>query len=539
MNMGKIKYPVGIQSFEKIRREEYLYVDKTDIIHKLVSEGVYYFLSRPRRFGKSLTISTIEALFKGKRELFKGLAIDSLDWDWQPHEVLHLDLNTQNYRENESLANILDWHLDRWERQYGIKTVASSFESRFSNVILKAFEISGRGVVILVDEYDKPLLANISNPERRDRFRNQLQSFYGVLKSLDQYIRFGMLTGVSRFSKVSIFSSLNNLNDISLTNKFNSICGITDPELSEYFAEGMEEMARKLDMTTNQVHDELKANYDGYHFSKSGSDIYNPFSLLNTFYHNEFGSYWLATGTTSSLLDVLNVDTYPIRELEGCRCSENMLNGADIFLSDPIPFFFQTGYLTIKGYDPEFQEFTLGLPNREVAQGFNDVVLKTWMRRSEPTSLISTFVRDVREGHVEAFMDKLQSFFAGIPYDHAAASKHSGEEEYSELRGDREVHYQNVMYVIMRLMGFYTHTEFRTSRGRIDMLVETTDYIYVMEFKLDSTAEEALKQIDEKGYTLPFRTSGKMIFKIGANFDTKTRRMSQWLCEKEAYKENP
>lgn len=531
--MGKVKYPVGIQSFEKIRRENYLYVDKTELIHKIVSEGVYYFLSRPRRFGKSLLISTLEALFKGKRELFRGLAIDSLEWDWQTYEVLHLDLNTQNYKEEDSLYANLDWHLKRWESQYGITDTAPKLENRFSDVILKANEISGRQVVILIDEYDKPLLANIDNAELQNKFRNMLQGFYSVMKTFDPYIKFAMLTGVTRFSKVSIFSSLNNLSDISIEPDFNDICGVSETELSSYFKDSIDEMAKKLNVSPTEMHDLLKANYDGYHFSAYGDDIYNPFSLLNTFKFNRIGSYWMATGTTSSLLKVLDINDYPIRKLENCRCTENELNGADIFLSDPIPFFYQSGYLTIKEYDPEFDDYVLGLPNKEVSQGFNDLVLKAWMRQPDSGNPIKNFVEDVREGNVDEFMERIQAFFAGIPYDHAKKAKRCDGESSSEIQGDREVHYQNVMYVIMKLMGFYTHTEYRTSSGRIDMVVETYDYIYVMEFKIDSTAEEALRQIDEKSYPLQFSKSGKTVFKIGANFDTNTRRLSDWKAEKE------
>ncbi len=531
--MSKIKYPIGIQSFSEIRNGGYIYVDKTEFIHQLVAEGKYYFLSRPRRFGKSLMISTLEALFRGKRELFKGLAIDSLEWEWQTYEVLHLDLNVRDYENDDSLKTILDRHLGKWESIYDIKPGTDIPEDRFIAIIEKAYNISGKGVVILVDEYDKPLLATISKPKLQERFRKQLQAFYSVLKSLDPYIKFGMLTGVSRFSKVSIFSSLNNLRDISLEPDFNSLCGISEPELSLYFNESMKLMSERLNISPYELHNQLKFNYDGYHFAAYGDDVYNPFSLLNTFSSNRIGSYWIATGTTSSLLDVLNVNSYPIRDLEGCHCSENMLNGADIFLTDPIPFFFQSGYLTIKGYDPEFQEYTLGFPNKEVSKGFNDLVLKTWMRQREPVSPISNLVRDVRAGHVKDFMDRLQSFFAGIPYDHAKKGNGPDEESESGIRGDKEVHYQNVMYVIMKLMGFYTHTEYRTGNGRIDMLVETKDYIYVMEFKINSTAEEALKQIDEKNYTLPFRTSGKEIFKIGANFDTRSRRLTNWLYAKD------
>lgn len=395
--MSRVKYPIGIQTFEKIREGNYLYVDKTQYIHEIAKTDSYYFLSRPRRFGKSLTITTLQALFEGKRELFEGLAIDSLEWDWQKHEVLHLDLNVRNYVDDTSLTTILERYLREWEEMYGIEPTSIVPEDRFISVIKKAFEISGRGVVVLIDEYDKPLLAAISDPKLQGIYRKQLQGFYGVLKSMDQYIRFGMLTGVSRFSKVSVFSALNNLMDISLSSKYNAICGITESELTEYFAEGISEMADAEGMSVAQLREKLKLNYDGYHFSKKGEDIYNPFSLLNVFSNLEFGSYWLATGTTSSLLEVLNVNTYPLQELEGCNATENMLNGADIFLSDPIPFFFQTGYLTIKDYNPEFDLYVLGFPNKEVSKGFNDLVLRTWMRASRPATFVSDFVMDVRD----------------------------------------------------------------------------------------------------------------------------------------------
>lgn len=531
--MSNIKYPIGIQSFEKIRRDNYLYVDKTEYIYNIIKDGTYCFLSRPRRFGKSLLISTIEALFQGKRELFKDLAIDSLKWEWQPHEILHLDFNVRNYSDDNSLRTIIERHLYEWEEKYGLTAKNDILEDRFISIIKKAYEISGRGVVILIDEYDKPLVNTLWDKNLHNAFKRQMQAFYSVLKSLDDYIKFGMLTGVSRFSKVSVFSGLNNLEDISMQPQYNAICGITEEELSGYFHMSMEDMAKAENVSVNEIHKELKANYDGYHFANTDEDIYNPFSLLNTFKSKMFGSYWLATGTTSSLLEVLNLNTYPIKSLEGCRATENMLNGADVFLTDPIPLFFQTGYLTIKGYDREFKEYLLGFPNREVSEGFNDLILKTWMRNTEPTTLISDFVRDVRGGKVKDFMKKLESFFAGIPYDHAKKGKGTDDVYGTEIRGDKEVHYQNVMYVIMKLMGFYTHTEYRTSDGRIDMLVETKDFIYIMEFKIDSSAEEALNQIDEKDYTLQFRQYGKTIFKIGANFDTKKRRLSKWLYEEE------
>ena len=527
--MSRSKYPIGIQTFAEIRENGYIYVDKTEFIHELVSNGKYYFLSRPRRFGKSLLISTFESFFRGKRDLFKGLAIDSMDWDWDEYPVFHLDFSGKVYEDLSELDDILSQHLRLWEVEMGYTMEGRAPDDRFKTAIRTAAETSGRKVVILIDEYDQPLVHNIANQKLLESFRKKLSAFYSVLKNMDAFIQFALITGVSRFSKVSIFSGLNNLKDISLLSKYNAICGITESELSEYFAEGIREMADEEGISTAQLHDNLKSNYDGYHFSKKGDDIYNPFSLLNTFSNLEFGSYWLATGTTSSLLEVLKVNEYPLQELEGCKATENMLNGADIFLSDPIPLFFQTGYLTIKDYDQEFKQYILGFPNREVTEGFNDLVLKTWMRVNEPATFVSDFVKDVRAGKAEAFMEKIKYFFAGIPYDHAKKDKAGKDDEESGIRGSKEVHYQNVLYVIMKLMGFYTNTEYRTSDGRIDMVVETKDYVYVMEFKIDSTARAALDQIEDKGYAEPFRITGKKIYKIGANFDTRTRRLSDYI----------
>lgn len=527
--MSKMKYPIGIQTFKSIIEDGYVYVDKTQYIQSLVEGGKYYFLSRPRRFGKSLLISTIESFFRGKRDLFRGLAIDSMDWDWAEYPVFHLDFSGKVYEDLSELDDILCQHLRLWEAELGYSMQGSTPDDRFKTAIRTAAETSGKRVVILIDEYDQPLVHNIANQKLLDSFRKKLSAFYSVLKNMDAFIQFAMITGVSRFSKVSIFSGLNNLRDISLINKFNAICGITESELSEYFAEGIREMADEMGISVVQLHKDLKSNYDGYHFSGIAEDIYNPFSLLNTFSNMQFGSYWLSTGTTSSLLEVLKVNEYPIQDLEGCKATENLLNGADIFLSDPIPFFFQTGYLTIKDYNPEFEQYILGFPNREVSKGFNELVLRVWMRTREPATFVSDFVGDVRAGKAEAFMEKIRYFFAGIPYDHAKEDKYRKEDDESVIRGSREIHYQNVLYVIMKLMGFYTNTEYRTSDGRIDMVVETSDYVYVMEFKIDSTAQAALDQINEKGYAEPFRITGKKIFRIGANFDTRTRRLSDFI----------
>lgn len=527
-----LKYPVGMQHFPDLIEGGYTYVDKTKYIAELLKNGKYFFLSRPRRFGKSLFLSTLDAYFKGRKELFKGLYIEKADVDWEPHEVLRLDLNVQDYSYEDSLNAIIEWHLKNWEEQYGISQPAPKLENRFSDVIIQACRQSGRQVVILIDEYDKPLVNTIIHDKKlHDKYRKQLQAFYGVLKSLDEYIRFGMLTGVSRFSKVSIFSGLNNLKDISLFDDYNSICGISESELDKYFHQSMEEMADYQKISFEQLHKDLKNNYDGYHFAPYGEDIYNPFSLLTTFDRRMIGAYWYATGTTSNLIEILENATFSIPELEGFRCDESFLNGSDVYLKEPVPLFFQTGYLTIKGYDPRFKLYTLGFPNKEVLEGFTNFLMNSYMRNGRSSGmLITEFVLDVEAGRIDDFMNKLKSFMAGIPYDHAMARKTKYLDEET-IKGDMEIHYQNVMFVVMKLMGFYTHTEYRTSDGRIDMLVETPDYLYIMEFNIDSTPEKAMKQIEDKEYSLPFQTSGKKVFAIGANISTAKRRLENWIIK--------
>lgn len=535
--MDSLKYPIGIQSFEKIRQENYIYVDKTEYIYNLVSNNAYYFLSRPRRFGKSMLLSTIESLFKGKRDLFKGLAIDSKVWEWEQHEVLHLDFNGENFRQEDALDIFLDTLLKKLERQYLIEHPEGSFGFRFREIIEAAYRKSGKHVVILIDEYDKPLFDVFRNKPLLEKNRNQLQSFFSVLKTMDKYIKFGMLTGVTRFSKVSVFSGLNNLNDISLDEEYNSICGINESELSKYFAESIQEMSQKAKSSPEIIHEELKKNYDGYHFAPYGEDIYNPFSILNTFSKKKFSDYWYGSGTPSEMVHLLEDSTFPVPEMDNCRCSEDEMMGTDIYLQNPIPLFYQCGYLTIKDYDSEFKEFTLSFPNMEVSRGFSQSLMRSYMNGINASSKVNDFVRAVRKGEAEEFMSMLESFTAVIPYDLLRSSGgkegkfHSQPEEESWIKGSLEAHYQNVMYVLFKLMGFYTHAECKTSNGRIDLTIETADYIYLMEFKIDSTPEKALQQIDDLEYHLPYRHSGKKIFKIGANFDTSKRRLSSWIIE--------
>ena len=513
--MGK-HYPIGIQSFEKIRKGGYYYADKTDLIYRLVKLGQYYFLSRPRRFGKSLLISTLEAYFLGRKELFQGLAMEQLEKDWTVYPILHLDLNSQKYDTPESLENILNDALCGWEELYGAEDSERSLSLRFKGVIERAAERTGRNVVVLIDEYDKPLLQTIGKPDLQDDFRATLKAFYGVLKSCDASIRFALLTGVTKFGKVSVFSDLNNLEDISLDRVYASICGITEQELLTGFADDIRRLGEIHTMTEDEVFHKLKEWYDGYHFGAQSPDIYNPFSLLNVMKKQEFGSYWFDTGTPTFLVELLKESRYNLNRLTNEMAMADSLGGIDSMRTNPVPILYQSGYLTVKGYDKEFQIYYLGFPNKEVEEGFTKFLLPWYahLASGNPAFELTSFVQDVREGNIDSFMQRLQSFFADTPY---------------ELVRDLELHYQNVLFIVFKLLGFYTRAEYHTSKGRIDLTVQTDRYIYVMEFKLEGTAEEALRQIEEKQYAQPFQSDSRQLYKVGVNFSAQVRNIEKWI----------
>lgn len=510
----QIRYPVGIQTFSTIREKNYLYVDKTHYIYKLFSEGQYYFLSRPRRFGKSLLLSTIEAYYQGRRDLFKGLALDSLTDDWEPHPVLHLDLNFREYKDFNSLTKELQRHLEIWENMYGNEKRERDVEERFSYVIRRAYETTGKKVVILVDEYDKPMLQAINNGKLADRFRSMLKAFYGNLKSMDRYIEFAMLTGVARFSKVSIFSDLNNLRDISFQNDFAAICGITTPELDGSFAEGIRDLAEANGMTESETKEKLKEWYDGYHFAEVLTDIYNPFSLVNVFAANQFGNYWFQSGTPSHLARALERKPMQLRRMSGFHIDMQTLSSAGIMTEDPITLLYQSGYLTISEVDAEYEELVLDYPNREVKESFLKFLVPYYTSLTEQDSsfAINSFAREIREGNAEVFMGRLSSLIAAVPYGGKGSTPES--------------HFQNAVYLVFTLMGYRVGVEQRISSGRIDMTVETTDHVYIFEFKVDRSAREAMDQISQRGYWRPYEASGKQIVLIAANFDSGTRRLS-------------
>ena len=372
-------YPIGIQNFEKIRKDGYFYIDKTAWVYQLAKTGSYYFLNRPRRFGKSLLISTLEAYFQGKKELFKGLAIEKLEKDWTEHPILHLDLNIERYDTPESLGNILEKNLSEWEKLYGADVSERTYSLRFAGIIKRACEQTGQRVVILVDEYDKPMLQAIGNGELQKEYRNTLKPFYGVLKTMDGYIQFAMLTGVTKFGKVSVFSDLNNLIDISMDARYVALCGITGKEIQDNFEEDLHELAEAQKMTYEEAKAELKACYDGYHFVEDSEGIYNPFSLLNTFFKMKFGSYWFETGTPTYLVELLRRYHYDLERMANEETNSDVLNS--IYGDEqPIPVIFQSGYLTIKGYDKRFDLYRLGFPNKEVEEGFIKFLMPFYTR---------------------------------------------------------------------------------------------------------------------------------------------------------------
>jgi len=510
-----MKYPIGIQNFEKLRREGYVYVDKTRQMWKMVSEGSYYFLSRPRRFGKSLMVSTLEAFFSGQRDLFKGLFVDGVEWDWQEYPIMHLDLNTAKYDCAEALDNMLEEFLSRQEALYGRNESERSFGLRFQGVLRRAFEKTGLHVVVLVDEYDKPMLQAIGKPELQQEYRGTLKAFYGALKSCDRYIKFAFLTGVTKFGKVSVFSDLNNLTDLSLDYRYTDICGISEKELHHYFDESVQQLADMNGLTKEEAYERLQHDFDGYHFCYDSEGMYNPFSVLNTLASSHFRDYWFETGTPSFLVYQLQKTNYPLENMTREELYEDTLNSIDIMDENPLPLLYQSGYLTIKGYDREFHTYQLGFPNREVEEGFVKYLVPFYSpnKTDKPQMFIGQFVKDVRSGNAEGFMQRVERFFAGGDY---------------QVAGRAELYFQNTLWVLFRLLGFYVDVERHTTDGRMDILMQTQDYVYILELKIDQSADAALQQIDQKRYASALTDDHRKLYKIGVSFSSETRRVNEW-----------
>lgn len=514
--MQQKKYPIGVQTFEKLRNDGFVYVDKTALVYKMVHEGNYYFLSRPRRFGKSLLISTLQAYYEGKRDLFQGLAIEQLEQEWRVRPVLRLDLNTEKYDSIDSVDQKLDREFKIWEELYGADEAEVTLPMRFEGIIRRAYKKTGERVVILIDEYDKPLLQAISNKSLQNEYRATLKAVYGALKSMDGCIKFALLTGVTKFGKVSVFSDLNHLRDISMLEQYTEICGISEKELHSYFRNEITEMAELHQTSYDDMTDMLRQNYDGYHFAPNTNGMYNPYSLLNVFADKKLGSYWFETGTPTYLVELLKSNEYKLDDVNGYIVGIEGLSGTDAADTDAIPVIYQSGYLTIKDFNPRFQSYTLGYPNKEVEEGFIKFLIPHYTAKRETNGVfeIQNFVREVESGDIDGFFTRLRSFFSDTTY---------------EVIRLQELHYSNVLYIVFKLLGFYTQVEYKTSNGRIDLVLQTPDYIYVMEFKLRGTAQEALQQINDKGYAQPFEKDPRKLYKIGVNFSNETRNIDEWL----------
>lgn len=519
----RIKYPIGIQNFEEIIRDGWIYIDKTQYIKELLCMGKYYFLGRPRRFGKSLLLSTLHAFFDGKRDLFQNLSIGSWDeWDWGKYPVIHLDMNAKDYTDPNSVKERLSAQLTELENKYDVPySDDRSVDGRFMALIKRACNVVGRPVVILIDEYDKPILDTMYDKELENLHRDTLRGFYSVLKSADKYIKLGFLTGITKFGQLNIFSGLNNLSDISLDNQFAGICGVTQSELEKYFHEGVHKMASAMDCSMGEAFQALKSNYDGYHFSSKSPDIYNPWSLLNALSAKDIRDYWNASGgNTSFLYKIIVNGNIELKDLTGYQATADELYGPSLSMSSTIAMLYQTGYLTIKASEriDEYLIYTLGYPNREVERGFLTGILEMFDYSSSGMATFSLFkfVLDLRKGDIRAFMERMQSFFAGISH---------------RVIEDREKHFQTIMYCISSLLGLQVNVEESTSDGDIDMTVKTDKYIYIFEFKLDKSPQTALEQIHKKQYDLKYAADGRKLYLIGVNFSTDLRRIDRYEIE--------
>lgn len=512
----KVYYPIGEQDFRALRNDGCLYVDKTGFIRKIIeSKEKYFFLSRPRRFGKSLFLSTLQYFFEGERSLFKGLDVDFSDWGWEKFPVIRLDLNTDRYEVQGQLEITLESRFNKWELEYGVREKGENLSARLRNIIEAAHSFTGKPVVILVDEYDKPLVNNLNRDENFEHYRARLASLYSNFKSSAEHIRLVFLTGVSRFSKLSVFSDLNNIKDISFSNEFADICGIAENELYSNFKAGIEQLSLKYEVSCEEMCRKLKENYDGYRFAEEGSDVYNPWSLLNAMSDCSITNYWNMTGMPTIIAESLKRIDADLKDILNVECERKTLIGLDLKSTDPLALLYQTGYLTIKHYDKEFDTFLLGVPNKEVKEGLFDVLLPYYVKVKR--GLVSTTLSEIRNsinrGRPESLMKSLQSYFSGIPY---------------ELHMDNENNFHNAFYILVTLLGITSRAEVHTSNGSIDLLIESKDFIYIIELKYDGSPSQALRQIEEKGYALPFRADSRHVFKIGVNFSSKKRTIESW-----------
>ena len=514
-------YPVGIQTFERIRKENKLYIDKTEYIYRMThSGGCYFFLSRPRRFGKSLLVSTFESYFSGKKELFEGLAIEKLEQEWMEYPVLHFDMSGGKHMEKEQLEDYLSNRLEAEERKWGITHTKRGANDRLTELITTAYEISGKQVVVLIDEYDAPMLDVAHDKETLDVLRNVMRNFFSPLKMCEPMLRFVFLTGITKFSQVSIFSELNNIKNISLDDEYAGVCGITKEELLTQMSEDIDVLAEALEMTREETIAKLKENYDGYHFSPASPDVFNPYSLLNCFDDKNFGAYWFSSGTPTYLINMLRKFKVLPAKIGRSLARSSAFDAPTENLKTITPLLYQSGYITIKGYDKMSQLFTLDLPNKEIKVGLFESLLPYYlegMYAEEGDVAIAQMSVLIRQGDMDGALRLLQEFLGTVPYCNNT---------------NYEGHYQQVLFIIFTLLThFVVDVEVHTPNGRVDVVMETEDTLYLIELKLNKSAQSAMQQINLKQYGQRFARCGKPIVKVGVNFDAKKGNIEDWIIE--------
>ncbi len=509
-------YPIGIQTFSKIREGNYLYIDKTEYVYRMThSASSYMFLSRPRRFGKSLLTSTLHSYFSGRKELFHGLAMEKLEKEWTEYPVLHFDMSTAKHADSEQLLQELNLKLYGYEQIYGRLEEEVNPNQRLMGLIKRAYEQTGKKVVVLIDEYDAPLLDVVHERENLDVLRNIMRNFYSPLKACDPYLRYVFLTGITKFSQLSIFSELNNIKNISMDEPYAAICGISEDEIRLQMKDDLGGLAKKLEITPEEALMKLKENYDGYHFTSPSPDIYNPFSLLNAFADGKFGSYWFGSGTPTYLVKMLNKFGVKPSEIGRRQLKSSVFDAPTETMTDAVPLLYQSGYITIKDYNKMLDLYTLDIPNKEVRLGLMESLLPYYVNNKTPeaTTMVAYLFYDIQNGDMDAALHRLQEFLSTIPYC-----------DNTRFEG----HYQQVFYIIFSLLGYYVDVEVRTPRGRVDIVLRTKTTLYVMELKLDKSAGEAMEQIDLKNYPERFALCGLPVVKVAVSFDSERCTIGDW-----------
>jgi len=515
-----VRYPVGIQTFEKIRKGNYLYIDKTEDMFRMIQSGDYIFLSRPRRFGKSLLTSTLECFFSGKKDLFNGLAVEKLEKDWTEYPVLHFSLAMAKMGTTEDLFNQLNMQLGRMERLYGLSCDGDDVTTRFFNLVTNLYDKTGKQVVVLIDEYDAPLLTVLHDPQRLEPMRTALQSFYSPLKDLDPYLRFVFITGITKFSQLSIFSQLNNLSNISMNPNYSTLVGFTQEELERDFKEGIQGIADNNGLTYQNVLEKLRTRYDGYHFSRDAEGVYNPFSVLQAMRTGYMDNYWFATGTPSFLVKMMKKFNTFLPALDGSRAKATEFDAPTEDMHSILPLFYQSGYLTIRGYIPEVDTYKLGFPNEEVKTGLLNALIPYYVSPNvnATNNTLDNMYLSILKDDIDGMLTVARSFFASIPYQEGTLKD----------APTSEGHFTAMLYVMFSLLSNYCFSQVRTAAGRMDILLKTATAIYVMELKMDGSVDEALQQIDDKGYAIPYETDGRKVVKVGINFSSKERTIKEW-----------